>query len=61
MYQDGSMTFSAGQDEPGGSQYVSDQPVMIGLVPNDKGRISTGPVDYDLIVAKWKGRTGRSG
>ena len=51
------MTFSAGQDEPvnrlrpGGSQYASDQPVVIGLVPNDKGRISTGPVDYDLIVA----------
>ena len=60
MYQEDSMTFSAGQDEPvnrlrpGGSQYVSDQPVVIGLAPNDKGRISTGPVDYDLIVANQR-------
>ena len=65
MYQEGSMTFSAGQDEPvnrlrpGGSQYVSDQPVVIGLVPNDKGRISTGPVDYDLIVANQMERADR--
>ena len=34
-----------------GSQNISDQPVVIGLVPNDKGMISTGPVDYDLVVA----------
>ena len=60
MYQEDSMTFSAGQDEPvnrvrpGGSQYVSDQPVVIGLAPNDKGRISMGPVDYDLIVANQR-------
>ena len=44
---------------PGGSQYVSDQPVVIGLVPNDKGRISMGPVDYDLIVANQMERADR--
>ena len=65
MCQEDSMIFSAGQDEPvnrlrpGGSQYVSDQPVVIGLAPNDKGRISTGPVDYDLIVANQRERADR--
>ena len=60
MCREDSMTLSAGQDEPvnrlcrGGSQYVSDQPVEFGLAPNDRERISTGRVDYDLIVANQK-------
>ena len=37
-----------------GSQSISEQPVVIGLVPNDKGKISTGPVDHDLVVADQK-------
>ena len=65
MYQDDYMTFSAGQDEPmnrsrpGSSQYVSDQPVVIGLAPKDRGRISTGLVDYDLIVANQREKADR--
>ena len=64
VYQEGSMTFWAGQDEPanrlrpGGPQNISDQPVVIGLVPNDKGKISTGPVDYDLAVANQMEKAG---
>ena len=51
------MTFLAGQDEPVnrlcpvGSQSIYEQPVVIGLVPNDRRKISTGPVDHDLFVA----------
>ena len=65
MCREDSMKLSAGQDEPvnrlcqGGSQYVSDQPVEFGLAPNDRERISTGPVDYDLIVANQKKRADR--
>ena len=32
---------------------------MIGLVPNDRGKISTGPVDHDLFVADQKERADR--
>ena len=62
VYQEGSMTFLAGQDElanrlrPGGPQNISDQPVVIVLVPNDKGKISTGPVDYALVVFQPNGK-----
>ena len=54
MCREDSMTLSAGQDEPvnrlrqGGSHYVSGQPVEFGLDPNDRERISTRPVDYDM-------------
>ena len=43
----------------GGSRYVSDQPVEFGLAPNDRERISAGPVDYDLIVTNQKERADR--
>ena len=52
------MTFSAGQDAVG-SQSIYEQPVVIGLVPNDRGKISTGPVDHDLFVADQKERADR--
>ena len=32
---------------------------MIGLVPNDRGKTSTGPVDHDLFVADQKERADR--
>ena len=65
MYREDSMTFSAGRDEPvnrlcpGDSQSVSGRPVVIGLAPNDKGRISTGPVDGGLIVVNQRKRADR--
>ena len=65
MCREDSMTLSAGQDEPvnrlrqGGSQYVSGQPVDFGLDPNDRERISTRPVDYDMVVANQKERADR--
>ena len=65
IYHDDYMTFSAGQDEPmnrsrpGSSHNVSDQPVVIELAPKDRGRISMGLVDYDLIVANQKERADR--
>ena len=42
----------------GGSRYDSDRPVEFGLAPNDRERISAGPVDYDLIVTNQKERAG---
>ena len=65
VYQEGSVTFLAGQDEPVnrlrpvGSQNISDQPVVLGLVPYDKGKISTGPLDHDLVVADQMERADR--
>ena len=58
--QGGPTTFLAGQDEPVnwscpvGSQSTYEQPVVIGLVTNDRGNASTGPVDHDLSVADQK-------
>ena len=65
MYREDSTTLSAGWDEPvdrlcpGNSQCVSGRPVVIGLAPNDEGRISTGPVDGGLNVANQRKRADR--
>ena len=54
------MTFLAGQDEPAvGSQSIYEQPVVIGLVPNDRGKIATEPVDHDLFLVDQRGRADR--
>ena len=64
MCREDSMTISAGQDEPvnrlrqGGLQYVSDQPVELGLAPNDREGISTEPVRYDPDCGQSKGKGG---
>ena len=42
-----------------GSQSIFEQPVVIGLVPNDGGKTSTGPVDHDLFMADQKERADR--